>query len=80
MNDKPIQCPNCQKYNHAPKTFGFIRKGNVIITPSTEIEFLDDMLRVEIKCGWCKEIFTISVVLGSQEESNYTLPYDGFTL
>ena len=58
-----IRCFSCNKM------FATATGGNVLVTPSTSIEFEPDVLQIEIKCPRCKSMTSILLSSG--------LEYDG---
>lgn len=58
-----IFCPNCtardEKY---PSIFGDVKRGTVIITPSTEVIINDDVcFTLEIRCKKCNHTSTLQI-------------------
>jgi len=47
--------------------FGELKNGSVLITPSTEIDFNDRRLNIEIKCPRCKK--KTSILLDSADST-----------
>jgi len=64
-----IRCTNNDCGNGKPKLFGIAKGRNVIVTPSTSIEFVEDILQIEIKCPRCKSMTSILLSSG--------IDYDG---
>ncbi|MBW2003010.1 MAG: hypothetical protein JRI72_00135 [Deltaproteobacteria bacterium] len=56
-----IRCFTCSKM------FGELKNGSVLITPSTEIDFNDRRLNIEIKCPRCKK--KTSILLDSADST-----------
>ena len=50
-----IRCFDCNKL------FATAKGGNILVTPSSEIEFEEDVLQIEIKCPRCKSMTIIEL-------------------
>ncbi len=57
-----IYCPNCTSHEKYPNVFGEVKRGTVIITPSTEIIIHDETcFTLEIICRKCKCTSTLQI-------------------